>query len=98
MTRTTECRVHRCSNCPETVCCDVLETGEVELKQWTTTNRATLITQEECVEDYINLISEKPQQMTHHSYISKCQPQYLKKLKKEITNGRLIFPADVADN
>ena len=35
----------------ETVCCDVLEADEVELKQGTTIDRATFKTQQQCVED-----------------------------------------------
>jgi len=86
-----ECMVKRCPKCPATV--DPLiehlkmvmgETEEddiIEFSQWTTTDRSTLLQQQETIPDYNILVASWLQKLTAHSYIAKCQTLHLKKRK-----------------
>ena len=103
-----ECMVHRCSNCPDSNISlkdyllsfigDFDADDVIEFSQWTTTDRSNLIHRTETIDDYVNLVIEKLQILTVHSYISKCQSRHLKKLKAEIDNSTVLFLGDFAEN
>ena len=50
----------------------------VQFSQWTTTDRSTLVQQQELVVDYINLVVLQLQKLKLQSYIAKCQTLRLK--------------------
>jgi hypothetical protein len=103
-----ECMVHRCANCPDNtskleekiyeLIGDYEEGDTIEFNQWVTTDRAELIFQSEKVPDYVNMVIEKLVKLTAHSYISKCQSKYLKKLKGELQPNHVIVLGDFAEN
>ena len=51
---------------------------KVQFSQWTTTDRSTLVQQQELVVDYINLVVLQLQKLKSQSYIAKCQTLRLK--------------------
>ena len=86
-----ECMVHRCPNCPEsnTLLQDFLfhTIGDcdgdevIEFSQWTTIDQSNLTRHKETVTEYVNIVTELLHILTVHSYTSKCQSRYLKKVK-----------------
>ena len=106
-TSSNECMVHRCSNCPGT---DNLKTfldeelndidtdQEFHFNQWQSTDRSQLITQTVTVDEYKDLVIECIDALTSHSYISKCQTKYLKKLKENLSANECIILGDFAEN
>ena len=89
-TQSKDCMIHRCSNCPKDAqllknylanIIDDLEIANcIPFSQWTTTDRSFLVKHVETKENYIELVVDKLQQLTSHSYISKAQSDYLKDL------------------
>ena len=89
-----ECMIHRREICPGLAplreylvneLCDAFDEEEeqtISFKQWTNTDRSELLTRTEPVMDFIELLINKIDILTTHSYIAKSQAGYLKKLKK----------------
>ena len=81
------CMVHRCEKCPGTgPLRQFLETlldenEEVTFQQWQTTDRSNLLTCWSnlltCVDEFIDLLVAAIDNLTPHSYIAKCQANYL---------------------
>ena len=79
--------VHRCEKCPRTgpllqfpeTLSD--ENEEITFQQWQSTDRSKLVTQSLSVEEFIDLLVAAIDDLTPHSYIAKCQANYLKKRK-----------------
>ena len=104
-----ECMVHRCPNRPElnTLLQDFLfhaigdfddDDDVIEFSQWTTTDQSNLTHHTETVNEYVNIVIEQLHILTAHSYISKSQSRYSKKLKSEIDNSTVLFLGDFAEN
>ena len=53
-------------------------------KQWTRTDQADLISQTVSIEEFIEELAEKLNNITSHSYIAHVQSAYLKKLKEDL--------------
>jgi len=70
----------------------------IEFSQWTTTDRSTLVKQQETIPDYINLVASWLQKLTAHSYIAKCQTLHLKKRKEEIDTSVALILGNFAEN
>ena len=72
------CMVHRCEKCPGTDSLrEYLETildehEEVTFQQWQTTDRSKMITQTLNVDEFIELLAGAIDNLTSHSYITKC--------------------------
>ena len=102
------CMMRRCSKCLESA--DALRNhlyniiGEydnddnIQYKQWTTTDRSTLVDCSDNIPQYIELIIHQLSKLTPHSYIAKSQSQYLKNLKNSINSETVIFLGDFAEN
>ena len=97
-----ECMVHRCPNRPElnTLLQDFLfhaigdfddDDDVIEFSQWTTTDRSNLTHHTETINEYVNIVIEQLYILRVHSYISKCQSRYLKKLKKLRLTAQLYY-------
>jgi hypothetical protein len=106
-TNNKECMIHRCDNCPgttplkthlDTLLKEELNKEEISFKQWTTTDRAELINRVELVDDFIDLLIMKLDNLTTHSYISKSQAKYLKDLKENLKSDEVIVLGDFAEN
>ena len=52
----------------------------------------------ETVNEYVNIVVQLLHILKVHSYISKCQSRYLKKLKSEIYSSAELFLGDFAEN
>ena len=107
-----ECMIHRGPNCPANT--EMLESklyeliGDyddetvIEFNQWTSTDRANLISRCENVPQFINLVIQQLKKLAAHSFIAKCKSNYLRECKenlevlevqKEImTDFKLHFP------
>ncbi|XP_065684929.1 uncharacterized protein LOC136097009 [Hydra vulgaris] len=70
----------------------------VDFKQWTTTDRTELLTIKLPLNEFIELLCEKLDNITSHSFIAKSQSSYLKHLKETISIDEAIVLADFAEN
>ena len=77
---------------------DNIEEQIIQFQQWTTVDRAELVSQSLPVSDFVNLLAEKLNNLTSHSYIAKSQMQYLKKCKENLKENELIVLGDFAEN
>jgi hypothetical protein len=104
-----ECMIHRCASCPddsqlriyleiELYSQDDDDDPTIEYKQWKTADRADLLHMTETTTDFINILIEKLQKLTTHSYIAKCQAVYLKNVKNELTCNEVVVLGDFAEN
>ena len=103
-----ECLVHRCSNCLKSNALlqdymfhttgDFDDDDVIEFSQWTTADRSNLTHHTETVNESKNIVIEQLHILIAHSYISKCQSRYLKKLKSEIDSSAVLFLGDFAEN
>ena len=103
-----DCMIHRCPNCPENT--EMLEsklyelTGDyddktvIEFNQWTSTDWANLISCHENVPQFINLVIEQFEKLTAHSFIAKCQSNYLRGCKENWEENEVIILGDFAKN
>ena len=106
-----ECMVHRCPNCPETaVLTDYLleqllqeeeddeNADEIRFQQWTTVDRSELLQQALPVKEFVEVLVDKMNDLTAHSYIARAQAQYLKQCKEELADDSVIILGDFAEN
>ena len=87
-----ECMIHRCPNCLENT--EMLESKLYELignyndetvtkfNQWISTDRANLILCSKNVPQFIYLVVQQLEKLTAHSFIAKCQSNYLRECKE----------------
>ena len=54
----------------------------IAYKQWTTTDRAELVSHTVTTEDFVDILAEKIDKITAHSYITRAQAQYIPKILK----------------
>ena len=80
------CMMHRCEKCPgiealKTFLQDSLkdfdEEEEFHYMQWDTTDRASLQTITTTCSDYIEILSKEIDELTKHSFVTKCQARFL---------------------
>ena len=102
-----ECMTHRCELCP---CFIALQTyiekkfeefdidHEISYTQWDSTDRTTLNTLTTPVEEFIELLVYRVDNLTTHSFIAKSQAQYLKERKENIEETTCIILVDFAEN
>ena len=102
------CLLHRCPNCPENT--ETLESKlyeliddcddetVIEFYQWSSTDRANLIQYRENVPQFINLVIQQLEKLTTHSFIAKCQANYLRECKEQSEENEAIILGDFAKN
>ena len=102
-----ECMVHRCSNCPGTKALRLFLKKELEgmdpeeefyFNQWQSTDRTSLITRCVTTEEYKDLLIEVIDKLTVHSFIAKCQGEYLKQCKDNLLHDECIWLGDFSEN
>ena len=71
---------------------------EITYQQWVTTDRCTLLTVIESVEDFIHSLSQKVVHLTRHHYVAQKQALYLNHLKESITPSECIIVGDFSEN
>ena len=99
------CMARRCPNCPKV---DPLKAflvdslfhsnEEIVFQQWLFTDSTQLVTQSLPVDEFIELLVDKIDNLTKHSYTAKCQSQYLKQLKESLGNESVTVLGDFAEN
>ena len=62
------------------------------------TNRTELVTQTLSVDEFIDLLVKNIDNLTAHSYISKCQARYLKSRKENLPDNSMLVLGDFAEN
>ena len=77
---------------------DDAEETEIGLKQWTMTDQTELTSVILPQNEFINLLVEKLDNITTHSFIARCQASYLKQLKNMIGADEVIVLGDFAEN
>lgn len=70
----------------------------ISYKQWTSTDRAELICQSATIDEFIETLCSKLDDITAHSYIARSQAKYLKDLKESLNNEEVIVLGDFAEN
>ena len=100
--------INRCLSCPgikpllrylkETIEPDFDLDDDITFKQWLTTDRTTLVTQQCNAEDFLQAVVEEIDNLTSHHYISKHQSQHLRRCKDELQLGLCIVILDFAEN
>ena len=105
------CMIYQCENCQgvENVgqfLYDYLNPNDLRLrlkrqnkfKQWTMTDQTELISMILPQNEFINLLVQKLDNITTHSFIAKSQASYLKQLKNTIGADEMIVLGDFAEN
>jgi hypothetical protein len=102
-----ECMVHRCDSCATSSSLREHVTSKfeeyeivdnIDFSQWDSTDRATLRTYTSPVEEFVDLLVEKIDDLTTHSFISKSQARYLKKRKEDLDGETCLLLLDFAEN
>jgi len=103
-----ECMMHRCESCPgddglrkflddELKDIDDLN-AEFHYSQWETTDRAALKTITTTYEEYKENVIQAINKLTRHSYLAKCQTNFLKQLKETLNKNEAFVLGDFAEN
>ena len=74
------------------------EDYEITFCQWTSTDRAELIKQSAPVLEFVELLAEKLDKITVHSFIARTQGKYLKQCKENLKEDEVIVLVDFAEN
>ena len=100
-----ECMIYRCPNCTENT--EMFESklyeliGDydhetvIEFNQWTSTDRANLISCSENVPQFKNLVIQQLEKLTAHSFIAKCQSNYLREFKENLEENEIIILGEI---
>ena len=70
----------------------------IKFSQWTSTCRANLISCRENVPLFKTSIIEQLEKLTPHSFIARCQSNYLREPKGNLEENEVIIPGDFAKN
>ena len=70
----------------------------IEFNQWTSTDRANLISCHDNVPQFTNLVIQQLEKLTAHSFIAKCQSNYLRESKENLEANEVIILGDFAEN
>jgi hypothetical protein len=77
---------------------DESDDPEITFNQWSSTDRAELIKQTTSLSDFIEILSDKLNKITVHSFIAKAQGSYLKQQKENLDEKDVIVLVDFAEN
>ncbi|XP_066934504.1 uncharacterized protein [Clytia hemisphaerica] len=101
------CMMHRCENCPGVEALKVFvkeklkdfdEEEEFHYMQWDTTDRASLQTITTNCNDYVDTLCKDIDELTKHSFVTKCQAKFLKAKKESLLPNEAIVLGDFAEN
>ena len=106
-TERSECMILRCPNCPSK---DALISylnnllgaldgnARIQYIQWVTTDKATLETYSSSLPKFMDLLINRLEKLTLHSFIATAQSAFLKKRKCMISEDTIILLLDFAEN
>ena len=101
------CMIHRCPACPgtdgllsylESLCNSHAQDEIVHFKQWLTVDRTTLQDCSKQIDEFIEHLVEKCDNLTSHHFIAKHQSKYLSDLKENLKPEEAIVILDFAEN
>jgi len=101
-----ECHLGNCKECPGI---ELLQSrleqhfdeqmiDQIQYKQWTTTDRATLETKVQSVDEFIGAFLDVLPTVIQHDFIAKQQSQYLQKARSALKPGEFLVVGDFAEN
>ena len=102
-----ECMMHHCNNCPQTnALCKFLEEElsdidpdfQFHYSQWQTTDRASLVMVTSICEQYKDTLISAINAITKHSFLAKCQANFLRVMKESLKVNEVIVLGDFAEN
>ena len=102
-----ECLIHQCNNCPGTdALVDFLDEKiggfdadeHLHYSQCETTNWASVLTVETTFEDYQEALIAARNSMAKHSFLAKCQANFLKSKKELLLPNEDFVLGDFAEN
>jgi hypothetical protein len=98
------CMAHLCKNCPGTqTLTDYLQNvvpnaQTISYKQWVSTDRNTLIDQQQDRDDFIDSLVQDILNLTLHHFMAKAQSAFLQGLKEKILPSEAIIMMDFSEN
>ena len=99
--------IHRCESCPgraslkqflDEQLSDVDSESESHYNQWDITDRASLTIVTTTCEEYKDVLVDAIDKLTKHSYLAKCQAQYLNDKKQSLRSEEALVLDDFAEN
>ena len=99
--------MHQCESCPgraglkqflDEQLSDVDSDSEIHYNQWDTTDQAWLTTITTACGKYKDVFIDAIDKLTKHSYLAKCQAQYLNDKKQSLHSENVLVLGDFAEN
>ena len=75
-----------------------MENETIVFQQWQKTDRPTLLSYTSSIDECAESLVENIDLLTSHSFIAKCQAQYLKECKESLDTNTCIILVDFAEN
>lgn len=101
------CMIHRCSDCPginrltnklEEQFFELNADELIHFQQWQSTDRTQLLSLSLPLTDFIQILTEKVDHLTSHSFIAKSQASYLRSCKDTLIPSKCLILADFSEN
>ena len=70
----------------------------IEFKQWTTTDRSTLETKKQSIDEFLRVFLGALPTVLLHDFIAKQQSQFLKETKSQLQHRKFLVVGDFAEN
>jgi len=70
----------------------------ISFKQWAHTDRTTIITREESMENFVDILCNQLDELTTHHYVSVAQASFLKTSKENLAADTILILLDFAEN
>ena len=77
---------------------DAIHVDEVQYSKWTNTDRSSLETICQTVEDFVQSFSDCLESLLVHDFVAKSQGEYLRDLKGKLQPGEVIILGDFSEN
>ena len=101
------CMMHHCTNCPKTNALrkfpeeelsDIDPDFQFHYSLWQTTDRASLVKVTSTCEAYKDFLISAINTITKHSFLAKCQANFLRAKKESLKANEVIVLGDFAEN
>ena len=102
-----ECKMHRCINCQETNTLreflkeelnDIDPDFQFHYQQWQATDRTSLVTVTSTCEEYKETLISAINNVTKHSFLAKCQANFLTAKTESLKANEIIVLGDFTEN
>ncbi|KAL5477704.1 hypothetical protein EMCRGX_G024538 [Ephydatia muelleri] len=103
---TLECFLGKCTECPgvEILCAELQaimdehEVDSIEYRQWTNTDRSSLETKVQTVDEFLDSFSRMLEKLLVHDLITKMQADFMREKKESLGPGEFLVVADFSEN